>query len=326
MLHSPVPDALRRQRSIGHVALAVARMPGGATRTTDLAESGPLRLRLPRPEHGPGRIGPMEAVLLNSAGGIACGDRFTVEARLGEGADLVLTTTAAEKIYRSDGPVTRLDVDLTLASEAALAWLPQETILFDGARLARSFSAAIAPDARLTLFEALVFGRAAKGEVMRDGALTDSWRLRRAGRLVYADTFRLEADISEMLAKRAVAGGARAMATLLHLAPDAEGRLDQARDLIAASAARRSRSKPGPAPGTGCWSCACWVGRSGPCASPPRGSSKGSAAGRCRGSGRRDGAARFLHLLACDPCRRLSPENRSPDPILPRARASAKVV
>ncbi|TNC10520.1 urease accessory protein UreD [Methylobacterium terricola] len=230
MQNSPVPDALRRQRSIGHVAIAVARMPGGATRTTDLAESGPLRLRLPRPEPGP-----MEAVLLNSAGGIACGDRFTVEARLGPGSDLVLTTTAAEKIYRSDGPVTRLDVALTLDAEAALAWLPQETILFDGARLARSFTAEIAPDARLTLFEALVFGRAARGEVMRDGALTDSWRLRRAGRLTYADTFRLEADISDMLAKRSVAGGARAMATLLHLAPDAESRLDQARDLIAAS-------------------------------------------------------------------------------------------
>ncbi|OAS15303.1 urease accessory protein UreD [Methylobacterium platani] len=228
MLQSAVPDALRRQRSIGHVALAVARMPGGATRTTDLAESGPLRLRLPRPD-----AGPMEAVLLNSAGGIACGDRFTVEARLAPGADLVLTTTAAEKIYRSDGPVTRLDIDLALESEAALAWLPQETILFDGARLARSFTAEIAPDARLTLFEALVFGRAARGEVMRDGALTDSWRLRRAGRLAYADTFRLEADIADTLAKRAVAGGARAMATLLHLAPDAESRLDQVRELIA---------------------------------------------------------------------------------------------
>ncbi|TGE01700.1 urease accessory protein UreD [Methylobacterium nonmethylotrophicum] len=230
MQHSPVPDALRRQRSIGHVALAVARMPGGTTRTTDLAESGPLRLRLPRPEPGP-----MEAVLLNSAGGIACGDRFTVEARLAAGADLVLTTTAAEKIYRSDGPLTRLDVALSLEAGAALAWLPQETILFDGARLARSFSAEVAPDARLTLFEALVFGRAAKGEVMRDGALTDAWRIRRAGRLAYADTFRLEADIADKLARRAVAGGARAMATLLHLAPDAESRLDQARELIQAA-------------------------------------------------------------------------------------------
>ncbi|MGF3026848.1 urease accessory protein UreD [Methylobacterium aquaticum] len=232
MPHSPLPDALRRQRSIGHVALTVARMPGGATRITDLAEAGPLRLRLPRPEPGPS---PMEAVLLNSAGGIACGDRFTVEARLGAEADLVLTTTAAEKIYRSDGPVTRLDVALALESDAALAWLPQETILFDGARLARSFAAEMAAEARLTLFEALVFGRAARGEVMRTGMLTDSWRIRRAGRLAYADTFRLDGDIAEHLARRAVAGGARAMATLLHLAPDAESRLDQARDLIRAA-------------------------------------------------------------------------------------------
>ncbi len=205
-------------------------MPGGATRITDLSESGPLRLRLPRPEPGP-----MEAVLLNSAGGIACGDRFTVEARLEAGADLVLTTTAAEKIYRSDGPVTRLDVALTLEPDSALAWLPQETILFDGARLARGFSAEMAADARLTLFEALVFGRAAKGEVMRDGRLTDSWRLHRAGRLAYADTFRLDGTIAATLARQAVAGGARAMATLLHLAPDAESRLDQARDLIQAA-------------------------------------------------------------------------------------------
>ncbi|KMO35141.1 urease accessory protein UreD [Methylobacterium aquaticum] len=232
MPHSPLPDALRRQRSIGHVALTVARMPGGATRITDLAEAGPLRLRLPRPEPGPS---PMEAVLLNSAGGIACGDRFTIEGRLGPGADLVLTTTAAEKIYRSDGPVTRLDVALALESDAALTWLPQETILFDGARLARSFAAEMAAEARLTLFEALVFGRAARGEVMRTGMLTDSWRIRRAGRLAYADTFRLDGDIAETLARRAVAGGARAMATLLHLAPDAESRLDQARDLIRAA-------------------------------------------------------------------------------------------
>ncbi|WP_083469521.1 urease accessory protein UreD [Methylobacterium variabile] len=230
MHQPPASDALRRQRSQGRVALAVARMPGGATRITDLAESGPLRLRLPRPEPGP-----MEAVLLNSAGGIACGDQFTVEARLADRADLVLTTTAAEKIYRSDGPVTRLDVTLALESGAALAWLPQETILFDGARLARSFDAEIAADAQLTLFEALVFGRAARGEVVREGALGDRWRIRRAGRLAYADTLRLDGDIAGRLARPAIAGGARAMATLLHVAPDAESRLDQARALIEAA-------------------------------------------------------------------------------------------
>ncbi|MBY0295770.1 MAG: urease accessory protein UreD [Methylobacterium sp.] len=220
----------QRQRSLGRVALAAARLDGGATRLMDLAEAGPLRLRLPRPD-GPG----LEGVLLNSAGGIACGDRFAVEATLGPGADLVLTTTAAEKIYRSDGPVTDLATRLTLASGARLAWLPQETILYDTARLTRRLDADMAPDAALTLFEALVFGRAARGESVREGSLRDAWRIRRGGRLVYADTLRLDGAVADLMARPAVAGGARALATMLHVAPDAEAELDRMRALIDAA-------------------------------------------------------------------------------------------
>ncbi|WP_298959283.1 urease accessory protein UreD [uncultured Methylobacterium sp.] len=205
-------------------------MPGGATRLTDLAEAGPLRLRLPRTAPGP-----LEAVLLNSAGGIACGDHFQVEADLAPGADLVLTSTAAEKIYRSDGPTTRLDVALTVADGAALAWLPQETILYDGIRLHRRLDAACAEGATLTVFEAMVFGRAARGEVLTHGAVRDDWRVTRGGRLVYADSFRLDGPLSDHLSRPALAGGARASATLLHLAPDAESRLDAVRDLIGAA-------------------------------------------------------------------------------------------
>ncbi|RVU21858.1 urease accessory protein UreD [Methylobacterium oryzihabitans] len=210
--------------------MAAARMPGGATRLTDLAEAGPLRLRLPRTAPGP-----LEAVLLNSAGGIACGDHFRVEADLAPGADLVLTSTAAEKIYRSDGPTTRLDVALTVADGAALAWLPQETILYDGVRLHRRLDAACAEGATLTVFEAMVFGRAARGEVLTHGAVRDDWRVTRGGRLVYADSFRLDGPLSDHLSRPALAGGARASATLLHLAPDAESRLDAVRDLIEAA-------------------------------------------------------------------------------------------
>ncbi|GJD47838.1 Urease accessory protein UreD [Methylobacterium crusticola] len=226
----PDPAWKRRQRSRGHVALAVVRTSSGATRVSDLAESGPLRLRLPRPEPGP-----LEAVLLNSAGGIACGDAFEVEAALGPATDVVLTTTAAEKIYRSDGPTTALRVALALDARAALAWLPQETILYDGARLVRRLEADLAADARLTLFEALVFGRAARGETVRSGMLHDHWRVRRGGRLVYADSLRLEGPVADRLARPAIAGGARALATLLHVAPDAEARLEEARALLAAS-------------------------------------------------------------------------------------------
>lgn len=218
---SPIPAPPARQRSQGRVALRVAGA-GAASRVATLAESGPSRLRFPR---GPG----LEAVLINTAGGVACGDRFAVAVALEPGAAVTFTTTAAEKIYRSDGETAVLDVALSLAAGADLAWLPQETILYDGARLERRLCVDFAPDARLLLFEALVLGRTARGERLRAGRLAETWRLSRGGRLVLAEALRLEGDIAARLDRPAIAAGAGALATLVLAAPDAEARLDEAR-------------------------------------------------------------------------------------------------
>jgi urease accessory protein len=113
--------------------------------------------------------------------------------------------------------------------------MPQETIVFDRARLARRFEAEIAPDARLLLFEAIVFGRTARGEEVRQGFLEDRWRIRRDGRLVYADTLRLDGPVADLLDRPAIAGGARALATMLYVAADAESRLGEARSLLEGS-------------------------------------------------------------------------------------------
>jgi urease accessory protein len=125
---------------------------------------------------------------------------------------------------------------MTLAAGADLAWMPQETIVFDRARLARRFDADLMADARLLLFEAIVFGRTARGEEVNEGFFEDRWRIRRDGRLIYADTLRLDGPVSALLDRSAVAGGARALATLLYGAPDAEQRLDEARSLLAGGA------------------------------------------------------------------------------------------
>ncbi|MCJ2114628.1 urease accessory protein UreD [Methylobacterium sp. E-025] len=218
-----------RQRSVGRVMLRVAADGAGtATRIADLAESGPSRLRFPR-AHG----GAAEAILVNTAGGIACGDNFAVSLALEAGAGLVLTTTAAEKIYRSDGPVSQIANRVALGPGARLAWLPQETIVFDRARLRRRFEADLAPDAGLLVFEAVAFGRAARGERVEAGLFEDVWRIRRGGRLVYADSLRLDGPIAARLARPAIGGGARACATVLDLSPGAEARLDEARGLLA---------------------------------------------------------------------------------------------
>jgi urease accessory protein len=220
--------AALRQRALGQVALAVARC-GPTTRALRVSEAGSLRVRMPRAG------ATLEAVLINTAGGIACGDRFAIDIDAGPGAQIALTTPAAEKIYRSDGAVAAIAVRLTLAAGADLTWVPQEMIVFDRARVRRRFVADMAADSRLLLCEAAVFGRTARGEEVCEGFFEDRWRIRRGGRLIYADTLRFDGPIAGLLARPALGGGARALATLLYVAPDAENRLEEARNLLAAA-------------------------------------------------------------------------------------------
>lgn len=218
-----------RQRSQGWVRVRAAAS-GGRTHLVDLAESGSMRARMPRVPQG------LEAALVNTAGGVACGDHFAITGETGEGACLTLATPAAEKVYRSDGDAARINVRLSAASGAVLHWLPQETILFDAARLVRCYEVDLAADARFLSFEAVVCGRLARGEAMRDGLISDQWRLRRGGELIYADAFRLSGDIAAQLARPAIGKGAAAFATCLYVAPNAEARLEEARDLLSVTA------------------------------------------------------------------------------------------
>lgn len=225
----PLRPAPARQRSHGVVRLRVGPAgPLGPTRLVDLAESGPSRLRLPR--QGAERM--LEGVLVNTGGGIACGDRFEVEVAVEAGGHCLLTTTAAEKIYRSDGPCAQIANRVVVGPGARLDWLPQETILFDHARLSRRFEADLARDAALLVAEIAVLGRAARGECLEAAHFEDRWRIRRDGRLMYADALRLDGAVTALMARRAIGGGARALATILDLSPGAEARLDEARALL----------------------------------------------------------------------------------------------
>lgn len=211
-------------RATGHIALSVSAY-AGVTRRTRVHEDGSLRVRFPNaaPEA-------LEAVIVNTGGGMTGGDRFTLRFEVGEGASLIAGTAAAEKIYRSSGADAEMDVRLTLEPNARLAWLPQETILFDRARLKRRIDIDLAEGASLIMAEAVVFGRAAMGEAMAQGFFTDAWRVRRAGKLIYADTARLDGAIAEKMAQRAVTKGGIAIATVL-LAPGSDAALEQVRML-----------------------------------------------------------------------------------------------
>jgi urease accessory protein len=201
-------------RAVGEVTLAVKSV-NGKTRRARVHEAGSLRVRCPGAP-----AAELEAVLINTAGGVAGGDRFALDITAGEGARLVVTTAAAEKVYRTLGPHATNDVKADVAAGATLAWLPQETILFDRARLSRSIEVDLAVDARLFLAEAVMFGRSGMGEAVQEGALTDRWRVRRAGKLLYAETVRLDGAIAARLALPAVAKGGVAIATVLAVPGD----------------------------------------------------------------------------------------------------------
>lgn len=197
-------------RATGRLACSVVAAADG-TRRARLHEAGSLRLRFPNRERG----GALETVMVNTAGGMAGGDRFDIDIVVGAGAKLTATTAAAEKIYRSLGPATEIEVKLTVGAGGALAWLPQETILFDRARLRRTIALDLAGDSSLMLAEAVVFGRSAMGETVTSGEFFDRWRLRVGGTLVFAETLRLGDAIAEQLARRASANGGVAVASVL---------------------------------------------------------------------------------------------------------------
>jgi urease accessory protein len=210
-------------RAQGAVKFGV-HLQDGVTRRGILHESGSLRVRFPSPE-----AEGLSGVFVNTAGGIAGGDRFDIGITAGEGARLTLTTAAAEKVYRAPGPLAELNIALKAEAGAHIGWLPQETILFDRARISRRIDIDLAETASLLLCEIVVFGRAAMGEKMLHGEFVDRWRLRRGGRLVFAETIRLDGEIGEKLARPAIAKGGVAIGTAL-IAPGDEAVVERIRE------------------------------------------------------------------------------------------------
>ena len=224
----------RLQRSDGGYEIALAARDA-RTHAARLYATDPCRVLFP--SFDPGE--PTTAVLLTTSGGLAGGDRIAGQVSASAGTDAAITTQAAEKIYRSLGPATEIDVSVRVDADARLAWLPQETILFDGARLRRTLTFHVASDARLIAAEILVFGRIARGERFNTGLLFDRWRIHRDGALVWADALKLEHDISTVLAHPAGFAGATACGTLVYVGRDAAAHANPDATLIGSVLLRR---------------------------------------------------------------------------------------
>lgn len=235
------PPAFQRTKGTGRIS---TKALAARTRIDRLYQEGAARIRVP--DH-PGRRD-LEAVIINTAGGVTGGDDLAWEASAGAGTHLTVTTQACEKIYKADQDIANVSVNLEVAAGATLNWLPQETIFFDQARLRRTITATIDENAALLLVEPVIFGRRAMNETMRTGLWHDTWRIRHKGQLIHAENVRLSGEIAQTLDSMASLRGHTALATLALVGNHAEGKLDGARAVMS--------SVPGCVGGASCWTVA----------------------------------------------------------------------
>ena len=220
------PEDVRLARMDGSARVRFA-MKDGATRLAELDQRIPLRVLFPRAARDSLPL----AAITTVSGGLVGGDTLSVDIEMGPDTQAIAIGQAAEKVYRSTGPDSVVDVFLDVAEGAWLEWLPQETILFDGARLDRRTRVHIHPAGRLLAGECLVFGRLASGEVMQRGHVSDRWDIRTQDRLVWADALLMDDDIIRILDAPAGFGGARAYATAVYVGAAAAQHLALAKSL-----------------------------------------------------------------------------------------------
>jgi len=225
--NSPLP--LSHQRVDGEARIAFRKF-GNRTTLSDLYQRAPCRVLFPTTEVDEA----VQAVFLTTSGGLTGGDRTRVTAEIGPHAQATLTTQAAEKIYRAlpNAGDARVEVKMTVSDGAWAEWLAQETIVFDGSRLRRQFTADVATAGKLLAVESIVLGRTAMGEQFDTGMLHDAWRISRNGKLIWADALHLEGNVREQRLAPFGFGANVACATVMYVGTDATQQLEQARGTL----------------------------------------------------------------------------------------------
>jgi len=228
---SPVLSEKTDRNTVHGVGKVAFALRDGRSSLSDLCQHDPVRILFPLQA----ATEPPLATVVTTSGGLVSGDMIEIEATAHEGTSALIVAQAAEKIYRSTGADSRIDVRLTADTEAWLEWLPQEAIIFDEARLRRRTLINAAPGAAVLAGEMLVFGRIASGETFSRGLLRDAWEVRRDDKLIWADALHLEGDVASQLDNPAGFGAARAMATAVVVCDDAANYLQTAREIAEAS-------------------------------------------------------------------------------------------
>ena len=182
---SSVTEADKVAREHWHATLLLGFADDrGTTRLMERSHFGPLRVQKPLyPEHP----SVCHAIVVHPPGGVVGGDQLAIDARVGAHAHAFVTTPGAAKWYRANGHVSRQALQLQVGAGAALEWLPQETIFFNGADVRLDTEVDMDADASFICADILCFGRTASGERFDHGRVAQRMQLRRGGKLVWLE-------------------------------------------------------------------------------------------------------------------------------------------
>jgi urease accessory protein len=223
---SPRDFDLQRASGVARVVLNGSK---NGTRIADIYQKFPTRVIFPKIGDGTMK----EAVLINAAGGIAGGDRLEIEVIALNNASVAVTSQAAEKVYRALDQPARVATKLKACATSKLAWLPQETIVFNQARIRRQTEIDVSSGAELMALEWMVLGRAAHGEEVISGHISDNWRVKRDGRLIWADGFYVADEVFAQLHRKALLSNCKAVGTFIYFGSDLDARLQVLREIAA---------------------------------------------------------------------------------------------
>ena len=186
------------------------------------ARSGERTVLRENRHHGPLRVqkalypegdAVCQAIVLHPPSGIAGGDHLTISTTVETGAHVQFTTPGAGKWYRSGGAEASQAISLSVAEGAALEWLPQEAIVFDGARARMETRVSLAADSRYIGWDILCLGRAAAGERFENGRFDLFFRVDRSNRPIWLERGGFDGN-DPMLASPAGWAGATVCGTL----------------------------------------------------------------------------------------------------------------
>ena len=215
-------DCVQLQRATGYLSFQVCQ-----NFVSRMYQSGSAKLMLPKTYSDM-----MEAVILNTSGGMTDGDIFNIDVQAKE-CPLVMTTQTAERVYRSGGTKpAKVKINLSVSNTADLHWLPQETILFNDSKFERTLTVNLSSCSNFLGAETIVLGREAMGENICDCELIDNWRVFRDGNLFHAESFRLSNEVNKIITAPAGCNDARLLSTILYIGNNIDQVADRVANLI----------------------------------------------------------------------------------------------